>query len=390
MSYTIKTRDQHLAADGSPKRILALDGGGLRGILTVGMLERLEALLAERHGVPLARFRLAHYFDLMAGTSTGAIIAAALAKGMSAAEVRQHYLELGAKVFERSLFRQGFLRAKYDAGKLSRELQRVFGAKTTLGSPELGTGLVVVTKRLDTGSPWPLMNNPRGRYFHGDGAGRIGNGEFPLWQVVRASTAAPMFFDPETMTIAEKARRPGETGLFVDGGVSPYNNPALQALMVATLDGYRIGWPTGAERLLLVSLGTGAPDPAVAEVPIAAGHAVKSLVALMQDVAVQQQTLLQWMSTSPTAKTIDRELGDLRHDVIGGKPLISYLRYDVDLAEAPVRELAPEITDTKRIRALSEMDDPGNLDPLYLLGQRAAARDMHARDLPAAFDLPRA
>lgn len=388
MTYRLKTRDEHLAADGMPKRILALDGGGLRGILTLGILERMELLLAQRHGVPPEQFRLGHYFDLMAGTSTGAIIAAALAKGMSVAEVLAEYRALGNRVFERSLFRQGVFRAKYDADTLSTELQRVYGAETTLGSPELGTGLVVVTKRLDTGSPWPLMNNPRGRYFAGDGKGRIGNGEFPLWQVVRASTAAPMYFDPETLTLAEGEGRQAQRGRFVDGGVSPFNNPALQALMVATLDGYRVGWPTGAERLLLVSVGTGAPDPAVAEYGIAAGHAIASLMGLMQDVATLQQTLLQWMSSSPTARTIDRELGDLRHDLIAGAPLMSYLRYDVDLAEPAVRALVPELDDARRIRSLSEMDAPENMDMLYQLGRRGGERDVQARDFASHFDLP--
>ncbi|MBM3524279.1 MAG: hypothetical protein FJX57_15095 [Alphaproteobacteria bacterium] len=386
MPYQTKTRDQHLAVDGGPKRILALDGGGLRGILSLGILEHIERLLAERHQAG-KDFRLAHYFDLIAGTSTGAIIAAGLAKGMSVAEVLKLYRTIGGSVFEKSWFRHGIVRAKYDAEKLSRELKRVLGAKTMLGSEDLLTGLVVVTKRLDTGSPWPLMNNPRGRYFHGNDKGRIGNRDYPLWQVVRASTAAPMYFDPETLTIAESTTGARQEGRFVDGGVSPFNNPALQALMVATLDGYRIGWPTGADKLLLVSVGTGAPDPKVAEFGAAAGQGIAALVALMQDVAVLQQTLLQWMSTSPTARVIDRELGDLRHDLIGGSPLLSYLRYDVDLIETAVRALAPELTDAAVIRSLSEMDAPENLDPLHRLGDRAGARDVRAHDFPTHFDL---
>lgn len=388
MAYLIQNRDQHLAADGRPKRILTLDGGGLRGILTVGILERIERLLAERHGAG-DQFRLAHYFDLIAGTSTGAIIAAGLAQGMRVSEVLAKYNELGRKVFEKSLFRQGFFRAKYDADKLSAELRKVYGPKTTLGSDSLLTGLVVVTKRLDTGSPWPLMNNPRGRYFAGDGKGRIGNGEFPLWQVVRASTAAPAYFDPETLTIAEAKDRPGQTGQFVDGGVSPYNNPALQALMVATMDGYRVGWPTGADKLLLVSLGTGSPDPKVAATDITVGHALKSVLALMNDVASMQQIMLQWMSTSPTARVIDREIGDLRHDLIGGAPVLSYLRYDTPLTADAIKALAPEITDPKVIGSLSEMDAPDNLEVLHRLGQLCGERDVKALDFPSVFDLPR-
>lgn len=389
MRYTIRSRDEHLASDGRPKRILALDGGGLRGILTLGILARIEQLLAERHGAGAA-FRLAHYFDLIGGTSTGAIIAAALAKGMSVAEILTEYRQLGEQVFERTFFRRGVLRAKYDAERLSAELRRVYGADTRFGDPALLTGLLVVTKRLDTGSPWPLVNNPRGRYFLGNAQGRIGNGDYALWQVVRASTAAPMYFDPETLTIAEAPGRTPVTGRFVDGGVSPFNNPALQALMVATLDGYRIGWPTGAERLLLVSVGTGSPDPEVSGTGIAAGDAVQALLALMQDVAVMQQTLLQWMSNSPTAVPIDRELGDLRHDLVGGTPLLSYLRYDVPLGADAVRALMPELRNAKQIRSLSAMDAPENMETLHQLGQRAAARDVQAIDFPSHFDLPAA
>ncbi|MGH8189781.1 MAG: patatin-like phospholipase family protein [Steroidobacteraceae bacterium] len=77
MGYKVRTRDEHLANDRTPKRILALDGGGLRGILSLGLLQKIEDTLRERHGSG-DDFRLCHYFDLIAGTSTGAIIAATL------------------------------------------------------------------------------------------------------------------------------------------------------------------------------------------------------------------------------------------------------------------------------------------------------------------------
>ena len=193
MPYQILTRDEHFGGDGSPKRILALDGGGLRGILSLGILEKVEDLLRERHG-GADGFRLCHYFDLIAGTSTGAIIAAALAQGRSVGEVRDRYFSLGRRVFERSLLRQVLLRARYDERALVSELKDLFGVDTTLGGPELLTGLLVVIKRLDSGSPWPVSNNPRGRYFVAGANGRMGNRDYPLWQVVRASTAAPSYF----------------------------------------------------------------------------------------------------------------------------------------------------------------------------------------------------
>jgi predicted acylesterase/phospholipase RssA len=379
-------RDRHLQANGRPKRILALDGGGLRGIVSLAILQKVEDILRERHGGGDG-FRLCHYFDLIAGTSTGAIIAATLAMGWTVEQIRRKYTSLGESVFEKSLLRNGLLRAKYDDGKLIAELKKVYGAGTTLGSTELKTGLLVMTKRLDTGSPWPISNNPRGKYFAGRPGGTIGNADYPLWQVVRASTAAPAYFDPETITIAEAPGRQPIIGEFIDGGASPFNNPALQAFMYATLDGYRLGWPTGADKLLLVSVGTGAADPQVKRASIAAKHAINALLSLMDDCAALQETLLQWLSTSPTARQIDRELGDLRHDLVAGAPLLSYLRYNVDLRPESVQALDPSLTDAGRIESLSAMDAPENMAILHRLGALAAGRDVEASDFASIFDL---
>ena len=387
MAYKVRTRDQHFECDGRPKRILALDGGGLRGILTLGFLAEIETLLRARHG-GAETFRLCHYFDLIAGTSTGAIIAAALAKGWTTKRVADYYLTLGEEIFEKSLLRKGFFRAKYDEGKLVKELKKTFGETTTLGDEKaMQTGLLIVTKRLDTGSPWPLGNNPRGRYFRPTNPETIPNADYPLWQVVRASTAAPAYFNPERIRISSARGKRTVAGEFVDGGVSPFNNPALQALMFATLDGYRVGWPTGADKLLVVSLGTGARDPSMTPSRLTAANAVKSLLALMDDSATLMETLMQWMSTSPTARPIDRELGDLRNDLLGPAPLLSYLRYNVTLDAAGVAALKPGV-DEKKVESLSAMDDPGNMALLKELGELAAKEQVRAGDYPGVFDLP--
>ncbi|WP_087874704.1 patatin-like phospholipase family protein [Arthrobacter globiformis] len=387
MPYQILTRDDHFRSDGRPKRILALDGGGLRGVLSLGILGRIEELLRERHGCGEG-FRLCHYFDLIAGTSTGAIIAAALAQGRSVQEVSDRYFSLGQRVFQRSLFRQELLRARYDERVLVSELKDLFGVDTTLGGPQLLTGLLVVIKRLDSGSPWPVSNNPRGRYFVAGTSGRMGNGDYPLWQVVRASTAAPSYFEPESITISGGPHLSPVTGSFVDGGVSPFNNPALQALMYATLGGYRVGWETGGEKLLLVSVGTGVADPAVGRAKLAASHALRALKSVLQDCAVLQETMLQWMSQSPTARVIDRELGTLTGDLLNGAPLMRYLRYNVDLRPDSVRALDESLAGTEAVASLSAMDAPENMEALHRLGRLAAARDVRATDFPTVFDLP--
>jgi hypothetical protein len=92
------------------------------------------------------------------------------------------------------------------------------------------------------------------------------------------------------------------------------------------------------------------------------------------------------MSASTTARQIDRELGDLRNDRLADRPLLSYLRYNIELSAEPVRQLMPELTD-ERIAALSEMDAPENMDTLHALGGKAALRSVQAEDFPATFDL---
>jgi hypothetical protein len=387
MTYKVLTCDEHFRNDGGPKRILALDGGGLRGILTLGILEKIENLLMERNGGG-ADFRLCHYFDLIAGTSTGSIIAAALAQGWSVHELRDEYFRLGQQIFKKSYFRRGLFRAKYSEHRLTAELREIFGENTTLGSEKIHTGLLIITKRLDTGSPWPISNNPNGRYFRSGSEGRLGNGDYPLWQVVRASTAAPHYFKPETLTITNGSeRRNPVVGNFVDGGVSPYNNPSLQALMYSTIEGYRINWELGPEQLLLVSIGTGTANPIIKTEKIAARHAVRALLSLMQDSSVQQENILQWLSDSPTARTIDRELGNLNSDLLCGTPLLTYLRYDVDLQPESIRALAPEITSKRTINSLSVMDAPQNMKTLHKLGILAGERDVQDNHLLSAFDL---
>ena len=386
MSYKTLTRDEHFSSPG-PKRILALDGGGLKGIVTLGFLAEIEALLKERHGGS-GKFRLAHYFDLIAGTSTGAIIAAALATGMTVAEVTNYYLTMGNEVFSPNFFKRGVLRARYDDAKLRKLLKEVFGADTSLGDASLKTGLLIMTKRIDTGSPWPLGNNPKGAYFGPSADGkRVGNADYPLWQVVRASTAAPAFFDPQKMIITQgNTRKRAQVGSFIDGGVSPFNNPALQAVMYSTLDGYRVNWRTGGDNMLVVSVGTGSVDPQFAPSKIAAKDAIKALLSLMDDCAALVETIMQWMSSGTKVSHIDRELGDLREDLVAPAPLFSYVRYNASFSPDNVDRLVPDLS-REQIASLSSMDKTKNLPVWKTLGELSADEQVESADFPHKFDL---
>src|SRR6476619_7518612 len=92
------TLQEHLSNKTAPKRMLALDGGGIRGALSLGYLQRIENILRKQNGNN-KNFRLSDYFDLIGGTSTGSIIASCLAIGMSVDEIRDSYFDLGGKIF---------------------------------------------------------------------------------------------------------------------------------------------------------------------------------------------------------------------------------------------------------------------------------------------------
>jgi uncharacterized protein len=357
-----------------PKRILALDGGGIRGALTLGYLEQIEQLLRERHSRP--DLKLCDYFDLIGGTSTGAIIASGLAIGMSASEIKQVYLQLGKRVFNRSSFVRR-LHMSFDAEELRAELKRVFEDRT-LGDPSIKTGLCIIAKRADTGSTWPLINHPQGKYFRP-------NQGMLLRRAIRASTAAPTYFEPEEIDVGFD-----QVGVFVDGGVSMANNPALQLFLIATLKGFPFHWPTGADQLLLASVGTGVWH-ATEQVDAITGsylwdwaRRVPSMI--MDDASWQNQLLLQYLSRTPTPWEIDREIGDLSEDLLTPQPVLTYLRYNAWLDTNGLQALGlADMVD--KLASLREMSAGENCGDLATIGVAAAMRDVMPSHFPAAFDL---
>ena len=394
------TLNQHLFGPG-PKRILALDGGGVRGALTLSYLEKMESMLRERVGGD-PNFRLSDYFDLIGGTSTGSIIAAGLALGYPVSRLKELYRSLAASVFEKPPYRFGVFVPKFAQQPLIDALKQQFDERA-LGSEDLRTGLMIMTKRLDTGSPWPLHNNPKGRYFNErPNSAAIANKHFLLWQIVRASTAAPHYFQPERLSVATDNDGRYVDGAFVDGGVSPSNNPSLQLLMLATLKGFGLEWPLGTGQLSLVSVGTGDGDDALAADHVmnmtAAETALRALSALMSDCDAQVRTMMQWLGELPASKRddatrkggahrIDREIGDLVDDRLGGQKWLSYVRYNATLEGAWLRDqIKFDITDGGAA-SLRAMDDPSNVDLLERVGARAAEQQMAETDFPEAFDL---
>jgi hypothetical protein len=399
----------HFHPDTGPKRILALDGGGVRGLVTLGMLEHIERILATRNANPEG-FCLAHYFDLIAGTSTGSIIATALALGMKVSEIKSFYEELSPIAFRPRA--KGFFKPVYDAGPIEEKLKAILGDEQ-LQSDKLITGLMICAKRIDTGSPWVLTNNPKSAYwdktkpdqrFHP-------NKEYFLRAVVRASTAAPLYFDPVEAVITPKSDYyEEERGVFIDGGVGGHNNPSLQALMVATLPAYGFNWRKGAENLHIVSVGTGSWRARHKVDDYKRWYnwqkAADALAAMIQDTVQHAITTLQTLSEPRKPWYINSEVGDLKGQMIVDRAILSFQRYDARIeAEHVARVCNIQDPSSRRVKfMMEELRQIGNIEPanlkrLYALGEdvrivrRSERRELETvgiepDDFPRCFDPP--
>ena len=156
--------------------------------------------------------------------------------------------------------------------------------------------------------------------------------------------------------------------------------------MYVLMDGYRVNWTAGEDQLLVMSVGTGQPDPSITPTKIAAKGAMQALLGLMDDSAALVETMMQWMSSSKTPRVIDREIGSLANDLVGRVPLFTYLRYDLELTPAGVLPLSPEM-DPHEIAGLGRMDEPKNMATLLNLGRRSAKQSIRDEHLPRCFDM---
>jgi uncharacterized protein len=321
-------------ARSGPKRMLSLDGGGIRGVLALEVLREMETVLGG--GSP--DFVLADYFDYIAGTSTGAIIATGLALGKRVEDIAVMYRDMAEEVF-RKRFLVARIRSLYPRAALTHQLKDFFGEGTTLGDDRLRSLLLVVLHRSDTDSIWPLSNNTRAKY--NDRTHHDCNLDLPLWQVVRGSSAAPVFFPPEEMTVG------GSKVLFQDGGVTPFNNPAPLLFEMATSRHYRLGWPAGEDRMLLVSVGTGfapAAHPSLVRQNVDVFFHLRNLLKVITNgSAVENDRLCRVLGRTRYGPPIDSEFDEPADEPVAA-PLFSYVRYTADLSEEGLGKLGfPEI-----------------------------------------------
>jgi Patatin-like phospholipase len=349
-----------------PRKLLALDGGGIRGILTLEVLLRIERLLAEATGEG-EKFRLCDFFDYVGGTSTGAIIAAGLARGMSAGELLDFYEQAGPAMFEKAGFLRR-LRYFYRSQPLAEKLKKTFGEQTNLLPENLKCLLLVVTRNVTTDSSWPISSNPLAKY--NNPSRRDSNLKIPLWQLVRASTAAPVFFAPEVLKW--DPNDPTKTFKFEDGGLTPYNNPAFLLSRMATQAPYNLNWKTGERNLLLVSVGTGAAPRLDADVYSKGnilGHVRNLPSALMYGAQVDQDINCRMVGRCVYGDNIDSELGDLVPRENGDAIPLSqdlgraflYTRYNADLSSPWLDERGLGDIDPSKVAKLDSKDHIGDL-----------------------------
>jgi hypothetical protein len=369
----------HRLKEQGPKRLLALDGGGIRGLITLGYLARIEELLRKRSD--REDFVLADYFDLIGGTSTGAIIATLLAMGYPVSRILELYRAVGHDAFQPRKSWMGpvgrVLKARFEQAPLEKLLKQ-FLRDETLASEELRSGLMIVAKRADTGSVWSLVNLPDQMFYEM-------NKNLRLWEVVRSSTAAPTYFDPQYIEDVGA----GEAAVFVDGGVSMHNNPALQLLLVATLEGFGLKWPLGEQNLLLCSVGTGSFFRLPSREKLREFNNLQwaglLIGQLMNDASELNQTVLQWLADCPNARTIDLQIGTLANDRPGSSKLFRYLRYDIPLLRKALADVGLEYEE-HRVPQLWEMSDVRNVEDLEKIGSHAAAGAVQEDHFPPAFD----
>jgi hypothetical protein len=214
------------------RRILTIDGGGVRGIIPAVLLAELERVT----GRPTR-----DSFDMVAGTSSGAVLAAGIAAGIPAAEVVRLFADRSPQVFRSIPLLSGLRRlvtgTLYDTGTLHELIREELGPGArdwTLNDAPID--LLVTAKRVSDGMPWYFVrDNP---------ANSCRSGGFRLSHVVTASAAAPTYFRPWRIV---------PIGELIDGGIGVAGNPVYQACVEA-FDYTHAYEPANT---LVVSLGTG-------------------------------------------------------------------------------------------------------------------------------------
>jgi uncharacterized protein len=183
-------------------KLLCIDGGGIRGIFAITILQALE----EEVGHPVGEI-----FDVVAGTSTGAIIAASVSLNKNMSEIYESYKHFGGKIFTRQA-KVGLFKSVYSDRSLRHLLKKAFGEVTL---QDITKPLLVPAVDITHGKPFIHRSN----YGHPDNEDL----SIKLWDAVLSSCSAPVYFPPNKI---------GDQYLSIDGGLWA-NNPSLVGMTEA-------------------------------------------------------------------------------------------------------------------------------------------------------------
>lgn len=229
-------------------RILAVDGGGIRGVIPAKVLIELEKRIAEKAGKPVA---MCDAFHMIAGTSTGGIIACGLSKPgkpMTGEDLLALYRDKGASIFDKSILRPGILCPKYDPDKLEEYLKDAL--QETMLSGIDRNDLLVTSYDIERSDPF-LFRSWRARGEELTPGREKEEYNFLLRHVARATSAAPVYFPPAQFWNERHGSPAYDRFTLVDGGVFA-NNPTMCAVAAAaTL------YPDRDNDYMIVSIGTG-------------------------------------------------------------------------------------------------------------------------------------
>jgi patatin-like phospholipase/acyl hydrolase len=255
----------HPSSERKVVRILSVDGGGIRGILPITVLEGIEEhLQAEAEGEEV---RLAEYFDIMAGTSTGGIITLGLNAGKSTTDLVRLYLDEGKKIFA-PVSAWGKVKSytgpKYDARALEEVLQNQLGDKWL---NESISHVVIPADNL----------GQKCAYLFDSQQARLPSHNFKMRDVARATSAAPTYFGAATI----KDKKGLDEHTFLDGGVFA-NDPTFEAVQAAEKE-----YP-GCD-LYIVSLGTGEEPRRFGDLSLKNGGKIKWASQIADELMTKQQ-----------------------------------------------------------------------------------------------------
>lgn len=225
-------------------KILSLDGGGIRGVMSARILQEIEQQIQQRKGQSLQE-----YFDLVAGTSTGALIAGAIISGMNSNQIIDIYQNEGLEIFPyQSRFspKRLPLISKYglSAPKFSNEglinVMKKYLVKNQVPikiKDVVKPNILIVAYDMSKDEPWFFNNNNNNIFSQW-------YSNLPLWEICVSSASAPTYFPPYEL------KNQGESSPHIDGGVAA-NNPTLAAVAYAIKLGHKL------EEISVLSIGTG-------------------------------------------------------------------------------------------------------------------------------------